>query len=161
MSERSKSLVIRRSKVRLRPRFIHLARACVPLALPQILLLDEWNHPDVCNMDGLPSTSRTVVSIANALVAADGSLCQAPCRPIRTGATGPKAAVCRLGLAQSSLLTRTPLSKLKRAVVTMETSATQAWRATRRKGGGGERGASCARSRSSHGGVQPCTAIGT
>lgn len=48
-------------------------RVHVPVDLPQILLLDEWNHPDVCNMDCLPSTSPTFVSIANALVAADGT----------------------------------------------------------------------------------------
>lgn len=56
-------------------------RVHVPLALPQILLLDEWNHPDVCNMDCLPSTSQTFVSIANALVAADGSRYQSTLPP--------------------------------------------------------------------------------
>lgn len=56
-------------------------RAHVPAELPQILLLDEWNHPDVCNKDCLPSTSPTFVSIANALVAADGNRYQATLPP--------------------------------------------------------------------------------
>ena len=56
-------------------------RAHVPAELPQILLLDEWNHPDVCNMDCPPSTSPTFVSIANALVAADGNRYQATLPP--------------------------------------------------------------------------------
>jgi hypothetical protein len=47
-------------------------RARVPVDLPRLLVLDEWNHPDVLNNER-PSDSETFQQLATALVEGDAT----------------------------------------------------------------------------------------
>jgi len=45
-------------------------RANVPPALTEVLVLDEWHHPDVCGQE-LPSASPTFQQLARVLATGD------------------------------------------------------------------------------------------
>jgi len=48
-------------------------RASVPLDVPEFLVLDEWNHPNVVEDTERPSGSQTFQQLAHALVTGDAS----------------------------------------------------------------------------------------
>jgi hypothetical protein len=46
-------------------------RVCLPEDMTQLLLLDDWPHPDVCDPEVLPSRSETFRQLADVLVSGD------------------------------------------------------------------------------------------
>jgi len=49
-------------------------RACLPEDMTQLLLLDDWQHPDVCDPEALPSGSEAFRQLADVLVSQDTAL---------------------------------------------------------------------------------------
>jgi hypothetical protein len=48
-------------------------RASVPPDVPELLILDDWNHPNVVEVTERPSGSETFQQLAQALVSGDPS----------------------------------------------------------------------------------------
>jgi len=49
-------------------------RLCLPEDMVQLLLLEDWHHPDVCDPEKLPSGSETFQQLADVLVSQDVTL---------------------------------------------------------------------------------------